>query len=64
MNKITSRKLFYLFVFIFFLALALLAYDFSRKTTFPTSKKRDLKIEQQEKRDSAKIEAEKLIEPQ
>ena len=59
MNNNNSKRLFYLIVIIFFIILAYVAYDFSKKSTFPTSKKPDMEIEQQEKADSTKIETEK-----
>ena len=61
MIKNISRKLFYLLAIIFFITLALIAYDFARKTTIPGSKipDKELKNADMEKMDSTKIETEK-----
>ena len=61
MIKNISRKLFYLLAIIFFITLALIAYDFARKTVFPSSKEPDQEHKQTEleKVDSAKVETEK-----
>jgi len=61
MNKNFSRILFYIFAIIFFISLAFIAYDFARKTIFPSSKGPDQEHNQTEpeKVDSAKVETEK-----
>jgi amino acid permease len=58
MNNNNSKKLFYLIVIIFFIILAYVAYDFSKKSTFPTLKKPDMEIEQSDakKVDSVSLE--------
>ena len=61
MNKNFSKILFYIFAIIFFISLAIIAYDFARKTVFPSSKEPEQENNQteSEKVDSAKVETEK-----
>ena len=58
MSKNFSRILFYIFAIIFFISLAFIAYDFARKTVFPSSKEPEQENNQpeSEKVDSVKIE--------
>ena len=60
MSKNFSRILFYIFAIIFFISLAFIAYDFARKTVFPSSKESEQENNQteSEKVDSAKVETE------
>ena len=61
MSKKFSRTLFYIFAIIFFISLALIAYDFARKTVFPNSKEPEQEYNQTESErvDSVKVETEK-----
>lgn len=61
MNKKFSKILFYIFAIIFFISLAFIAYDFARKTVFPSSKESEQENNQTEsgKVDSVKVETEK-----
>jgi len=61
MNKNFSRILFYILAIIFFISLAFIAYDFARKTVFPSSKELEQENTQieSEKVDSATVETQK-----